>query len=310
MTSTSLMGLFALVLPVALGSSQTPVFRADVEAVQVDVFVGRNGRAVTGLGVEDFEVFDDGRPQTLDLVRIENVPLDVALVLDVSDSVAGPMLVRLREAAHAFVDNLGDEDSASLIAFSHHLRRLETLTSDKGALHEAIDGTRARGATSWHDALYAGLKEVEAASHRPMVLLFTDGEDTYSWLPDDRLLDLVERSNAVVYAVGRTAPSPNLSASMLERQRQWRESRREHSRRIALLRDLTAASGGRLLETSSAEDLRSAFLTLLAEMKTRYLLTYRPPPPIREGWHELEVKVGIRGVDVHARRGYFYSKRR
>jgi hypothetical protein len=74
-----------------------------------------------------------------------------------------------------------------------------------------------------------------------------------------------------------------------------------------LLRTLTEASGGRLIETESVDRLQQIFVELLAEMKTRYLLTFEPPHPIRQGWHDIEVEVNVRGADVHARRGYFYE---
>ena len=122
----ALLAVFAVGL--AESSAQDPVFRADVAVVQVDVFVGQRGRALLGLGREDFQLLDDGEKQEILRVEMENVPVQVALVLDASDSVAGPTLHRLKEAAHAFVDNLGEDDSASLITFSHHLTRQVELT--------------------------------------------------------------------------------------------------------------------------------------------------------------------------------------
>jgi VWFA-related protein len=158
--------------------------------------------------------------------------------------------------------------------------------------------------------LFAALEKLEVVRERPMVLLFTDGADTYSWLCEEQVVSLVSRSNAVVYAITRDerAPLPDLQTSRA--QERFRQNRRERIRRIRLLLDVTRESGGRLIETSSSEHLREIFLTLLAEMKTRYILTYSPEAPLREGWHELEVKVKRKGVDVHARRGYYYETRR
>ncbi len=287
--------------------AQTPLFRATTEIVQVDVYVGRDGRAVLGLGESDFELFDDGERQELDLVDAQTVPVHIALVLDASDSVAGIRLSHLRDAARQLLDDLDDEDEAALVSFSHHLRRDAELTRDKDELQSALHQVEAYGATAWHDALFVGLKTVENVEHRPMVLLFTDGIDTYSWLREEQMLPLVEQSQAVIYAIGQKEP---LSMGHLVKDRARRAAREAEADRTRLLRKLTETSGGRFIETDTTENLRPIFSTILAEMKTRYLLSYRPRGAIREGWHDLSVEVDMRGVDVHARRGYYYEAKR
>jgi VWFA-related protein len=139
------------------------------------------------------------------------------------------------------------------------------------------------------------------------VLLFTDGADTYSWLREEQMIPLVSHSNAVVYAITRNerAPIPDLGTTRARER--FRQNRRENIRRIRLLLDVTRESGGRLIETSSSGRLQEVFLEILAEMKTRYILTYSPQAPVRGGWHGLEVKVKQKGADVHARRGYYYE---
>lgn len=291
--------------------TQTPLFRATTEIVQVDVFVGRNGHAVLGLGAKDFELFEDGVHQELALVDAQNIPVHIALVLDTSSSVAGQDLSHLRDAAIQLLDDLNDEDEASLISFSHHLKRGAELTRDKDRVRAAIDAVEAYGATAWHDALFVGLKTVGNVEHRPMVLFFTDGIDTYSWLREEQMLPLVEQSQAVIYAIGRKERLPiELGQGQLARDRARRAARKANAKRTQLLRKLTETSGGRFIETDTTENLGAIFSTILAEMKTRYLLSYQPREPIREGWHTLTVKVKVRGVDVHARRGYFYEKKR
>ncbi len=290
---------------------QIPLFRATTEIVQVDVYVARGGRAVLGLGASDFELFEDGVLQELDLVDAQNIPVHIALVLDTSSSVAGLGLSHLRDAAIQLMNDLNDEDEAALISFSHHLKRTAELTRDKNRVRAAINAVEAKGATAWHDALFVGLKTLENVEHRPMVLLFTDGMDTYSWLREEQMLPLVEQSQAVIYAISRKERLPmELGRGHLARDRARRAARSANAKRTRLLRKLTKTSGGRFIETDTTENLGPIFSAILAEMKTRYLLSYQPREPIREGWHRLEVKVKIRGVDVHARRGYFYEKKR
>jgi len=103
---------------------QRPVFRVSTEAVQVDVFVGEDGRSVPGLGLADFELYDDRELRTIDSVTVAEVPLNVVLVLDTSESVAGETLARLQGAAGAFLDELSPGDRAALVTFSPRTSRL------------------------------------------------------------------------------------------------------------------------------------------------------------------------------------------
>ena len=80
------------------GAQQSPAFSSKVEAVRVDVLVTDNGQAIRGLGPADFEVLDNGVPQDVTLVSFDEIPLNVILALDMSDSVAGERLEQLRGA--------------------------------------------------------------------------------------------------------------------------------------------------------------------------------------------------------------------
>lgn len=282
-------------------SPQRMTFRVAVEAVQIDVYVGRRGKAVLGLTRNDFELYDNGVPQSVDLVEVRTVPLSLALVLDVSDSMRGTKLRRLKEASHALVDELEAIDRTSILSFSHVLERRTDLVDDRELLHRAIETVEAQGATVWHDALFAGLKMLENEGQRSLLLLFTDGEDTYSWLREEQLEGLVRESNAVIYAI--SLPDPVRDSDI---KRQWKKAR-DGKERTKLLRELTESSGGRLIEAEEVEHLRAAFLRVLSEMKTRYLLSYRPESGITEGWHDVKVKLKRGKADIRARRGYFYE---
>jgi VWFA-related protein len=283
-------------------------FRTTTEAVPVDVFVGKDGKAVAGLAREDFEVYDDGKQQQIDFVSTGTVPVNVMLVLDTSTSVAGETLTHLRAAADGFLRELTLEDRAGLLTFSHHLKLRSGLTSEHEPLSRLLDGVVAEGATSWRDALFATLEILELVRERPMVLLFTDGADTYSWLTEDQMPSILERSDAVVYAVAREEGRMTPDGTTLGER--FREARRERAGRLRGLRELAEMSGGRLVETRSSDGLQATFLEILNEMKSRYVLTYSPSSPMREGWHAIEVKVKRKGAEVHARKGYYYSAKR
>jgi Ca-activated chloride channel homolog len=299
----------SLLPPASPREQDRAVFRVATQAVRVDVFVGHGGRALPGLTAEDFEIYDDGKIQALDSVSVRTVPLSVVLALDTSTSVAGRTLDLLRESASAFAEHLSDGDRAALLTFSHHLSLRSTFTTDGSPLRGALRDVQADGATCWYDALFAALEILEPERDRPMVLLFTDGADTYSWLTEEQLLPLVLESNAIVYAVTRGEPPTVPDIRTTADRARWRQARAEHARRTRVLRKVTDESSGRLVETDSYDRLQTLFLEILDEMKTRYVLTYSPPEPVRDGWHELQVKVKRNGVDVRARRGYFYENR-
>lgn len=303
-------GLLLFTMLPAMGIQQTnePTrFRVNVQLVQVDVYVEREGKAVVGLAEEDFELFDNGELQRIDRVEVETTPLTVALVLDTSASVAGPKLTRLKAASRALLEGFDEGDQAGLITFSHRLQERAALTPVLGGLHDAIEEVRAAGATAWHDALFAGLKMVEEVPPRTMVLLFTDGQDTYSWLPRERLTHIVEQSNALVYIVDGSESAPSLPLGPMSARglRIFREENRERRDRKRFLAEVAEASAGRLIEAAST-DLSAAFLEILAEMKTRYLLTYSPSS-LEPGWHDIEVELAGGEAEIRSRRGYFYE---
>ncbi len=235
----------------------------------------------------------------------ESGPLNAVLVVDTSDSMAGSKLMELQAAGHAFVSALADEDRASIVTFSHHVHQRLELTSDKEALHDALDRMEARGATAWRDALFAAIKVLEPTRGRSLVLLFTDGRDTYSFIAQDQMKALVEQSSSVVYVVhgSRERGLPTGAAGQA-----WRDELDRRRRLIKRLRELTDVAGGRLINASAA-GLQEAFVRVLSEMKSRYLLLYRPSGVNREGWHTIELELQNLKADVVFRRGYFYEPR-
>ncbi|MEZ5289696.1 MAG: VWA domain-containing protein [Vicinamibacterales bacterium] len=287
------------VAAVALVSAQEPVFRAAVDTVRLDVSVTRGTQPVRGLTASHFEVRDNGVVQTVDRVSLAEVPLQLLLVLDTSSSVTGDRLDALLDAARGLVGALRPSDHVGLITFSQSARVSVPLTTAHHEVTDALSRVTPAGATAWRDALFVGLHLFDPAiDARPVVLLFTDGEDTASWTEAADVAETVRRSGAVLHAVGFTTTGRAFT-------------RDNHNRRIGELapsRSLQAAvdaGGGRLWSAETPAGLRALFVSALNELRARYLVTYSPPATPAPGWHEVRVRLkGARG-EVTARPGYF-----
>jgi Ca-activated chloride channel family protein len=299
--STLLLLLVVFVEPTS-GWQQTYTFDVAVDAVRLDVFVGRNGQPVTGLTADNFEVFDNGVRQEIQLLDTE-FRLSTILVFDVSRSVRGEKYAHLKAAGLSFLEGLAEKDEAALVTFSHHIRLRSPLSHDRKLLNHVPFRVVGQGGTALYDAIFAGLKLAEKADERSMLLVFTDGENLHSRLTEAELLEVVKESSAVIYVVGIVPSTQDGPFYVGDHQRLLREYRRQ----TQSLRRLTEVSGARFLDASSSTELEEAFLRILSETKDRYLLSYTPTSVAREGWHKLEVKLKGVKANVHARRGYYAS---
>jgi len=263
------------------GAQQAPVFSAKVEAVRVDVLVTDNGQPVRGLGPADFELLDNGVPQEVGLVSFDQIPLNVILALDMSDSVAGERLDQLRVAGGGLLAALKKDDQAALVSFSHAVQLGAKLTTDVGAVRAALGGAVGSGMTALIDGTYAGIMVGESDAGRSLLIVFSDGVDTSSWLRADAVLDTARRADVVVYGV-----------SVVSRLKP------------EFLREITSLTGGRLFEIEKTANLASTFLGILEEFRHRYLVSYTPKGVAKDGWHKLDVRVRNRRATIKARPGY------
>jgi VWFA-related protein len=287
--SRALVRLLVLLMSSVTLAGQQPTFKTAVDLVSVDVLVTDGGRPVTGLKAADFEVLDNNVRQKVDSISgdgstsgsVLRIPLDVVLVLDTSDSVAGEKLQLLKDAARGVVARVRPGDRVALVTFSHRTVVRQQLSGDTASVGRALDSLSARGRTSMFDALYTALTLRRTSDTRAVVLLFSDAADNSSWLGGRQLSKVARQSDAVVYAVG-------LDKRVKED-----------------LADIAAETGGDVLLARSAKDLRNLFERVVREMQSRYVLKYYPNNVATDGWHTLQVRVPARRLEVVARRGYW-----
>ena len=265
----------------AANAQQNPAFRAKVESVRVDVLVTDNGQPILGLGPADFELLDNGVPQQVELVSFDQVPLNVILALDMSDSVAGERLEQLRGAGGGLLAALHKNDQAALVEFSHAVRQGAKLSADVATVRDALGAAGGTGMTALVDGTYAGLMIGESDAGRGLLIVFSDGVDTSSWLRADAVLDAARRADVVVYGV-----------SVVSRLKP------------EFLREITSLTGGRLFEIEKTANLASTFLGILDEFRHRYLVSYTPQGVAKDGWHNLDVRLKGRRATIKSRPGY------
>jgi VWFA-related protein len=269
----------------AITASPPPVFGSGIDKVYVDAFVTHGGRAVSGLREEDFEVRDDGVPQKVEVLSLEQAPVSVFLALDTSGSVAGEMLSALRAAAHALVEGVPRSDHVGLLTFNSRLALRVPPSSERAAVGRVIDRLEASGGTALRDAIYAAMR-VSAPDERRVVVVFSDGADNRSWLSAEAVRDASRRTGAIVYAVCRTpvaAETPPAAFGGGPPPQRESGSLRE-------LRLLAESTGGLFLEGADPQTIHARFQRVIADMSTRYVLAFVPIAR-REGAHRIEVKV-------------------
>jgi VWFA-related protein len=268
-------------LAAQLASAPQTTFKSGVEVVELDVSVTRGGVPVVGLTARDFALTDNGAAQEVASVTLEKLPLSVTMVLDTSQSVAGERLQHLVQAGTGLAAALHPEDRAALVTFSHAVDLRVPMTGDLTAIRDALGAMNGSGATALRDAVHLALQLQPNDQTRPLMLVFTDGHDTASWLTEDAAIDSARRAGVVIHVVRVESD--------------------------AFLEKLTQISGGRSWSATSDRQLQDLFTKALDEMRARYLLTYTPRGVRQPGWHELKVKLKNGSADVTARRGYFVT---
>ena len=294
-------------LMAALLGVLSPQIRVSVEAVRVDVLVTERNTPVQGLTAGNFEIRDNGVLQQVRTVSVDDDPISTLLVLDTSVSLDGQPLRDLQDAAGALISTLRKEDRSALITFSHEIRVPTTWSERHSDVLAALARTKADGLTALHDAAYAALTLAdERPDRRLLILIFSDGADTASWLPGEAVLDLARRSNAVVYVV---SVASGAAPTMFRLERRYgfiQPSRRmsplEYFR--PFLSTLSEETGGEVLTMKDTAGLKTVFLRVLSQFRSRYLLTYTPSGVDVTGWHTIDVRLKNRRGDVRARPGY------
>jgi Ca-activated chloride channel homolog len=282
----------------ATASAQTPLFRAGIELVNFGVTVNdKRGTYITNLTQDDFEIFEDGKKQTLKFFargdELESAPeLHVGLLFDTSGSM-GEDIKLSRSAAVKFLNTLNDARDMTLVDFDTEVRVAKYGQQDFPRMVERIRGRRPDGNTALYDALGVYLDGASDDDGRTILVLYTDGGDTRSALAFSDVMTLIKASDVTIYTVG-----------FLEHQ-----SGGVRSEQRARLFQVAEATGGQAFFPSAMKDVEMAYDKIVAQIRAQYSLGYASTNTQQDGqWRKVEIKVtrpDLKDLKIQSRRGYF-----
>lgn len=330
-------------------SGDDEVIKLESTLVDIPLLVSdRSGRYVPQLSARDFELYEDGVRQKIASFGSEEVPFNVALLLDVSPSVQGSEQ-DIQDAALAFVRQLRDQDRVMVVSFDHNIHYLSDLTNDRRQLEWAIRQARTGQGTSVYDAVYEVVtRKLRGIDGRKALILFSDGEDTTSSRAGyDDAVDAVSEADVLVYGLRypgsgggrvRIDPWPRTSPRIpvpipwpwpTPGRRRWPfpffnfggasgganpfpAAPQGRSRRRGggdFMADITAAGGGPVYDAEKVSDLSRLANRIAEELRHVYVISYYPSNPLSTGGYR-SVRVSVPGrTDLAVRHRKGYNAR-
>jgi VWFA-related protein len=258
---------------------------------------------VTGLKVDDFQVFEDGQSQEITNFSVEsNLPITLGLLIDTSGSETF-MLSAEKEAASRFLGRvMRKSDLAMVMSFDLDVDLLADFTDDRSRLDRAINRAQINapsgsilaqgplpqsrnGGTDFYDAVYlAAHDKLADEAGRKALIILTDAEDTGSKLKLQDAIEAAQRTDTVVHVLLIAADGGDQGVA----------------------KKLTDETGGRMIVVRSEKNLEQAFDQISEELRSQYTVGYVPTNKARDGAYR-KIKVEMKNKDYSAltRRGYY-----
>ncbi len=282
---------------------QVPTIKREVRLVLVEATVkDKGGKAMKVLKQEDFLLFEDGQPQEVAHFSQDQLPLAVAMVVDLSGSIQ-PFLRPLRYASMSALKALKKEDEVALFTFTQNVEKRVDLTRDKPAVSDEIEFFEAGGGTNINDALYEAARYLrqQAPAARRVIVLVSDNVPTTPGASSETVMNEALEADAAIYSLRVPGRNP-VGTKILTA-----------GRGLINVKKATEETGGEIFDVEKEGSLFLAFAALIERLKTRYTLGFYPggSATSERKLKTLEVKLqptfGAKGRDysVVAKRGYF-----
>jgi len=279
-----------------IGGSLLHVIKTEAKLVLVPVSVTDAAeRLVTGLHMDNFQVYEGKKPQEIRHFSSEDVPVSIGIVLDTSRSM-GDKMNRVREAVKQFCEEANPQDEFFLIEFSDQPHLVTDFSSAPEDLEKELLFTRPKGRTALLDAVYLGLHKMKEAKYgKKALLIISDGGDNHSRYGEREIKAAAKESDVMIYAIGtfdRFVPTL------------------EELRGPGLLSELAEPTGGRAYTLENALALPAVARHIGKELRTQYVLGYRPEEMSKDGkWHKIQVKLRLPKklpfLRAHSKTGYY-----
>src|SRR6202790_1864535 len=291
-------------IPVQAQDQSSGRIRVEVNLVVLDATVKtKDGQIMDDLKKEDFEIREDGVAKKIELFSRDELPLNVALVLDLSDSI-GPLLGPLRDAANTALAALKPDDEVALFTFSTEAQLRVPFTKDKTKIAEQINTFHAGGATNINDGIFIAsenLLKTPPKGRRVLILIRDDVAPDAGGQGARAIVPEAIPADAVLYNLkipGYNPPQTLFAASMIPG--------------LVNIRKVMDQTGGELFDVQDIAHLDSVFRALIQRIKTRYTLGYYTNASAALGKpHKLDVRLassfGKKGKDyvVLSKNGFY-----
>ncbi len=252
--------------------------RVDVNLVLVPVNVNDSrNRPVASLKKEDFALYDEDQLQRIQYFSVEQEPISIALLVDVSKSMSQKVDIE-RAAIVEFFKNANPNDEYFAFTFASRPKELADSTQSIDEIQEKLTAVEPGGPTAMLDAVYLAVSRLRSARYkRKAILIFSDGGDNASQYTLREIKSLVREADVQIYAVG-LFETFLLSAFEEKMGGKW-------------LGEITDATGGRTLTVNNKEKLPEAAAEISRELRVQYVLGYRPPNAVASRWRKIKVKI-------------------
>ncbi len=251
--------------PQGLGSDVTPTIRVETRLVNVAVnVVDAKGAPVAGLGRDDFEILEDGRPRKISVFERESsTPLSIVLAIDASESVLRNERLEKDAAKHFVRALLRDQDELDLMDFADTVREIVPFTNQKRRIEAGLAELQRGDETALYDAIYLGSQRLgetrNDAGRRRVMVLITDGGDTSHSSRYGQALEQAQRAGAMLYSIIIVPVAADAG----------RNTGGEHA-----LIQMADDTGGRYYYVEDPKDLEPAFAHVSDDLRTQYVLGY------------------------------------
>ncbi len=249
----------------------------------------KSGEPSLGLSKEQFEVFEEGVKQSIEVFATEETPFAAVILIDTSGSMEQRVSLA-RAAAIRFLDGLRPEDQVAIYNFDSKVSLVQDFSNLKDLMPRAFD-LKASGWTVLNDALFSAAEALYARPEkRRAIIVLSDGADTRSGKSASKALDAALRANATIYTVDMSGLNTGGVQRMQNR---------------GVLKQFAEKTGGRFLETPGGVQMREAFEDIVKELGIQYTIGYYPENTKKDGkWRKIELKVNPASLRVRTREGY------